>query len=62
MKTFAEAIDDLLADLARGETMPIRKRVRRDMMWEYIGMGWEIEHKENAQTVMLIWRKPGAPT
>lgn len=61
MKTFAEAIDDLLEELARGETMPIRKRVSRDMMWWYIGEGWEIEHRENAHTVFLIWRKPGTP-
>ena len=60
-KTFAQAADELLADLAAGKSFPITKRATLEMAFEYyIPEGWKIWKREG-RTVLLIWDKAGEP-
>jgi hypothetical protein len=60
-KSFGEAAEELLSALARGETIKIRKRATRDMVWEYISMGWTLTGYDENGHANLVWLHEETP-
>ncbi len=60
-KSFGEAAEKLLAALARGEPFQIRKRATRDMVREYVEMGWTLTGYDEHGHANLVWLHDEVP-
>lgn len=60
--SFGEAMAEVMAKIERGEsTLPLRKRATRDMVWEYVSMGWTLTGYDEHGYANLVWLHDEVP-
>jgi hypothetical protein len=60
--SLGEAMAEAVAKMARGETcLPYRKRATRDMVREYVEMGWTLTGYDEHGHANLVWLHDEVP-
>lgn len=60
--SFGEAMAEAMAKIKRGEIcLPYRKRATRDMVCEYISMGWTLTGYDEHGHANLVWLHDEVP-